>query len=321
MDIQAELPGIERPRQQPADPRILAKNTEACYELDFGRFRRYCEDRRLSPLPAAPKTIRDYLVHLARTKRLSTARRAICAIAFRHDHEGYDERNPARADLVRSTLRGLLTAADRRGPMRKAAIVSEGVRTIIARIYADPFINQGQALRALRDHAIFLILFAGSLRRDESRTLVRENIQLTNDAMILHVRASSDREPRSVTILRGPREEVDPVGTIAKWLAAANIHEGVVFPTVYDDGRVGEVALSQGYFSRMIKGRCENAGIDPTLVSPQSLCNGFVAAAAAGGASTEQILKHTGRRDPRHIEELIATGRAWANHPQRFLLL
>jgi integrase len=146
------------------------------------------------PLPPTPQAIGLYIVDLASEGRLgrrggrsaATVERRLSGLAWNFRQRGtpLDCGDPHIKEVLASIRR-----AHRRPPAQKDALLAEDVVRMIGRL--------GYDLRGLRDRAILLLGFAGSLRRSEIVELDHgpdENgdgrgwVEVLEGGLVLHIR-------------------------------------------------------------------------------------------------------------------------------------
>ena len=127
-------------------------------------------------MPAAPEVVGAYLAAAGEGYALPTLRRRVAAIARACGVAGHplDTKHPA----IRETLRGI---ARRHGvPARRAAALTTAEIRKLSRAC-------GTGLAGARDRALFLVGFAGALRRSELVALDLEHVTWTRNGMMLMI--------------------------------------------------------------------------------------------------------------------------------------
>ena len=174
-----------------------APATLRAYASDLANYKAWCEKHGFQPMPAAPEVVGAYLAAAGEGYALPTLRRRVAAIARACGVAGHplDTKHPA----IRETLRGI---ARRHGiPARRAAALTTAEIRKLSRAC-------GTGLAGARDRALFLMGFAGALRRSELVALDLEQVTWTRNGMKLLIeRSKTDAEgqgaeiaiPRSVT--------------------------------------------------------------------------------------------------------------------------
>jgi hypothetical protein len=105
-----------------------AASTRREYSADWDKWRSWCAERSLSPLPAEPAAIAAWLAFQAQAGiRPSTITRRLAALRYAHKLAGFTE-PPTNTELVRSTLRGIRrslgTAPDQKAPATAQVVAS-----------------------------------------------------------------------------------------------------------------------------------------------------------------------------------------------------
>ena len=124
----------------------LSPATLRAYRADWADFTAWCQGRGVSPLPAAPNTVADYLASLALTHGRSALKRRLSAIgqAHRLKEAAWIPSHP----LIRHALRGILRQHGR--PTRKAAaLATADIKKLV--------VTCDQGLTGQRDRAMLLV--------------------------------------------------------------------------------------------------------------------------------------------------------------------
>lgn len=168
-----------------------AANTTRAYDSDWRRFVRWCADRDLCPLPAAPETVVAYLMDAVGdgrdgpARKVSTLSRWVTTMNVAHRDSGLPK--PGEYPAVRQFLAGLARRHGTR-PRRVAPLLLDDVRTIVA--VMDTRVWPG-GVSAVRDAALVLTAFAGAFRRSEITGLALDDVTFDRvDGVHLLVRRS-----------------------------------------------------------------------------------------------------------------------------------
>jgi integrase len=268
-----------------------APATLRAYASDLANYQAWCGRHGFEPMPATPEIVGAYLAAAGEGYALPTLRRRVAAIARACGVAGHplDTKHPA----IRETLRGI---ARRHGaPARRAAALTTAEIRKLSRAC-------GTGLAGARDRALFLVGFAGALRRSELVALDVEHVTWTRNGMKLLIeRSKTDTEGAGagVAIPRGQSPETCPVIALQKWLTAAEIAAGPVFRKVARGGAVGASRLVPDAVRQILLKRAVKAGLQGTLaepLSPHGLRAGFVTTAYRNGVPDEEIMGHTRHR-------------------------
>jgi integrase len=242
-------------------------------------------------MPATPEIVGAYLAAAGEGYAMPTLRRRVAAIARACGVAGQplDTKHPA----IRETLRGI--GRKHGSPARRAAALTTTEIKKLCRTCGDD-------LAGLRDRALFLVGFAGAMRRSELVGLDVANVTWTTDGLkILIERSKTDAEGEGaeIAIPRGRSKETCPVVALQSWLAAAEITAGPLFRKVNRGGKVEAAQLTPDGVRQILLKRASQAGIKGTLgepISPHGLRAGFVTTAYRNGVPDEEIMGHTRHR-------------------------
>ncbi|WP_158743576.1 site-specific integrase [Acidisphaera sp. L21] len=268
-----------------------APATLRAYKTDLENFKAWCMERKLTPMPAAPEIVGAYLADAGRGYALSTLRRRVAAIARAHRiaKEPLDTRHPA----IRETLRGIARTHGE-PPRRAAALTTADIKRLVAAC--------GDDMAGTRDQAIFLICFAGALRRSELVGLDIENVTKTTEGLrLLITRSKTDKEGAGAEIglSYGRHPATCPVAAFTRWTERAGIQSGPLFRKVDRWGVVHIGRLDPDAVRQILKKRAALAGMKGTIwepITPHGMRAGFVTTAYKNGVPDEEIMGHTRHR-------------------------
>jgi integrase len=286
----------ERIRQNRSASR--AENTKRALAKNWTLFAAWSESRGVTPLPAAPDHVEEFLLYLSedhpvrdRRGRLlrhglkpSSIEQALWAVNTRHRLAGLAV--PGEAESVRIALAGIKR---RKGTRRKqqAPLTIEHLRGI-----AFP-----ETLKGRRDKALLLVGFAGCFRRSELVALQAEDIEDTPYGLrILLRRSKTDPHARGawVDIVRATAYPgACPVAAVRAWLEAAQISSGPVFRSV-SRGRPPRLGASLSGVSvdAIVKQAARLCGLDPKAYGGHSLRAGYATYLAQLNKSPTLIARH-----------------------------
>src|SRR5271154_425410 len=123
---------------------------------DLSNYKAWCDRHRFVAMPAAPEVVGAYLAAAGEGYAMPTLRRRVAAIARACGVAGHplDTKHPA----IRETLRGI--GRKHGAPARRSAALTTTEIRKLSRAC-------GTTLAGARDRALFLLGFAGALRRSE----------------------------------------------------------------------------------------------------------------------------------------------------------
>jgi integrase len=268
-----------------------AASTLRAYKADLANFKVWCIERHLSPMPSTPEVVGAYLADTGRGYALSTLRRRVAAIARAHrmTKQPLDTRHPA----IRETLRGIARTHGE-PPRRSAALTTDDVKRLLDVC--------GDEMAGLRDKALFLVCFAGALRRSELVGLDVEHVTWGPEgARVLITRSKTDKEGAGaeIGITQGCDRASCPVAALKTWLTTAEITSGPIFRKVDRWGAVHAGRLDPDAVRQILKKRSAAAGISGTIwepITPHGMRAGFVTTAYKNGVPDEEIMGHTRHR-------------------------
>jgi integrase len=287
-----------------------APATLRAYASDLANYKAWCEMHGFLPMPAAPEVVGAYLAAAGEGYALPTLRRRVAAIARACGVAGQplDTKHPA----IRETLRGI---ARKHGvPARRAAALTTAEVKKLAKAC-------GTDLAGARDRALFLVGFAGALRRSELVALDVAHVTWTADGMKLLIeRSKTDAEGvgAEIAVPRGRSPETCPVTALEQWLNAAAITAGPLFRKVNRGGLVETARLVPDAVRQILLKRATRAGLQGTLaepVSPHGLRAGFVTTAYRNGVPDEEIMGHTRHRSLTTMRSYVRRAKLSAASP------
>ena len=268
-----------------------APSTLRAYKADLANFKAWCIERHIDPMPSTPEIVGAYLADAGRGYALSTLRRRVAAIARAHRiaRQPLDTRHPA----IRETLRGI-GRTHGEPPRRSAALTTADIKQLL--------VVCGDDMAGVRDQALFLVCFAGALRRSELVGLDVEHVTWTTEGLTLLItRSKTDKEGAGaeIGIPFGGTPETCPVKALRLWLDQAEIETGPIFRKVDRWGKVHGSRLDPDAVRQVLKKRAAEAGLSGTIwepITPHGMRAGFVTTAYKNGVPDEEIMGHTRHR-------------------------
>ena len=157
----------------------------------------------------------------------------------------------------------------------------------------------------LRDRALLLTAFAsGGRRRSEVAVLRVEDV--TDEDPVLADPADPASPPLPCLSIRVGRTKTTtsdddervvligrPVVALRRWLEVADIKNGPVFRRIDQWGNIDRRALTPQSVNLILKGRCKQAGLDPTLFSAHGLRSGYLTEAANRGIPLPEAMQQS----------------------------
>jgi integrase len=296
----------------------LAPNTLRAYASQLKAWEAHCAEHGITPYPASPVTVANWIADRANNGRrggrrlatgergqaISSVRTAIPAIRAAHVAKGHS------FDTRHQALRGVLQGIKRKkaeAPNQSSALQAHQVLEILEGL--------GDDLIALRDAALLALGFAAARRRSElvgldlDRLSTGSGILVRNarDFRIVLVRGKTSADGDDPIIVNR-EDNREAAKAIDRWLDGAAIQSGEpVFRSIRKGDRVQHARLSADYVARVVKQRIAEhlvrGGVPEKLAmfeaakyAAHSLRHGFATSAAEAGASTLEIASVTGHR-------------------------
>jgi len=275
-------------------------NTLKSYRKDWEHFTNWCETFSLNSLPANEDTFALYLSALAIDGyKASTIQRRMSAISVAHSVAGFESPTTSKVKVVWAGIKRSIGTAEK----GKLPIVIDTLKAILQTL--------PQSLSGTRDRALLLIGFAGALRRSELVSLDVNDINITNEGLILNLRSSkTDQEGQGtpIGIPYGEFESSCPVRSYIAWLKASGIEYGPVFRPINRHGQLSDKRLSDRAVALIVKRWISEVGMNESDYSGHSLRSGLATSAAMLGKSERSIMEQTRHTSTTMVRRYIRMG-------------
>lgn len=279
-----------------AKTRTLLANTVSLatkrgYASDFfGDWKVWAENHNAPALPAQPEWICLYLADRSSSLKAATLARRLNAISYYH-RKANCLLSPTHHPLVRETFKAIRREIGTKQKIKQALLTAD-VRKIVA---CCP-----DSLAGKRDKAVYLISFAGMLRREDSSALRFEGLQFTPEGLVItldHGKTDQESRGREISIVPGVDPATCPLLALRDWLDAAMISSGPVFRGVDQKGRVSPSGLHRDSIGYIIKRAAARAGMNVAGIAGHSLRSGGITTAATNGVP-EYIIRRQSCHSP-----------------------
>ncbi len=258
-------------------------------------------------LPASEEMIARYLADHAETLSISTLRQRLAALANWHAEQGFVD--PTRAPRVRQVLKGI-RSLHATPPRQAQPLALETLETVtrLLQVEEDCAIlsnRPGEALRAARDRALFLVGFWRGFRADELARLRIEHIEVTEGQgmRIFLAQSKGDRENAGRQYDCPALSRCCPVAAYTHWLDVSGLVEGPAFRKIDRHGAVQAGALHPGSLAPLLRGRLEKADLlgnrKEVGFSSHSLRRGLANWARDSGWDVKALMAYVGWKDMR----------------------
>ena len=298
----------------------LSEATKRAYGRDWFHFADWSRQQGVDPtaLPIHPVLVAAYLASLAGSLGRSALNGRLAAIAHEHRRRGlaWNAGHPA----IRETLQGV--GRQHGKPIRPAAaLTSVEIKRLLASCRED--------LAGLRDRALFLVGFAGALRRSELVAIDHDHLRFEAGSVSIHIpRSKRDQEGTGADVAlprmrdgAGAVSDTCPVQALERWLARAKIRRGAVFRSVTAGGRLCD-RLSTDGVRHILLSRAQRAKLTvhaSERLSPHGLRAGFITEAYLAAAPDEAVMAHTRHLDHSTMRGYRRRARITADNPARLL--
>ncbi|WLS00705.1 tyrosine-type recombinase/integrase [Shinella sumterensis] len=310
-------------------------NTRKAYASDWKHFSAWCRRQNFSPLPPDPQVVGLYITACAsgsaigtatrggKPDSVSTIERRLAALGWNCSQRG----TPLdRKDRAIATVMAGIRNKHAAPPRQKEAILPEDLIAMLETL------DRG-SLRGIRNRAMLLVGFAGSLRRSEITGLDlgrdqtddgRGWLEIFDKGALLTLRGKTGW--REVEIGRGSSDATCPVAVLEAWIKFARLAKGPLFRRVTGKGKdVGPDRLNDQEVARLVKKTALAAGVRGDLPETErgqkfaghSLRAGLASSAEVderyvqkqlGHASTEMTRRYQRRRDRFRVNLTKAAG-------------
>jgi integrase len=211
----------------------FAENTIRAWRADWEIFGEFCRTFRLEPLPATPKTVRDFVFEcLTNNKKAATIRRYVSTIG--RAHRASQVPDPTASEEVKLALKEM----GRRAPARQRQARGLTWAEIELFLSIEP-----RNLRDIRDRALLAVAYDTMCRREELVSLLVEDIAEAADGSgsVLIRRSKMDTTGEGATAYLSPLT----MRLVKEWTLQAGIKEGAIFLRVHGAAGVGDPLTAQ----------------------------------------------------------------------------
>jgi site-specific recombinase XerD len=285
-----------------------AENTKKAYALDWRCFHTWCLSKGLVALPCLPATVGLYLTDKAKELKVSSLERRLVAIRKMHKLNGHALNLEPMMPIWKGIKRSHSVKQDCKKPL-----YTHDIREICKLL--------PNSLIGTRDRAILLLGFAAGMRRSEIVALNREDLTMSMDGLIIHIRKSKtdqEAEGREVGVAFGSNPLTCPVRAMEKWCRESAIKEGALFPSINFQGKMGKRLSAEGV-AIIVKRSLSNyfvvQGFSPEEADEKvkeyaghSLRAGFATTAAMMGVPEHAIMRQTGHKKSDTLKKYIRMG-------------
>lgn len=288
----------------------VASATRKAYAQSWRAWSRWCANRSIPPLPAAPELLAAWIAELAQTgTRPATLDRHLAAVTAAH--RAAELPSPREHPALRAVLRGIRRTHGT-APHQVAPLRVEDLRAALPR---------DDSPRSIRDRALLLLGFAAALRRSELVALDVTDLEGRAEGLVLSIRSSKtdpERRGDQIGVPYARRPELCAVRAVEAW--RARIDGGALFRPVNRHGQIAAARLSDRAVAEIVKEAATRAGLDPAHFAGHSLRAGFATSAAAAGLPEREIMRQTRHRSLAVFRDYVRKGSLFLDNPAGRLL-
>jgi len=211
----------------------FSSNTIRAWKADWGLFSMFCHKYRLPMLPAAAKTVRDFVFEcVGLRKKPATIRRYVATIGRAHRAAGVAD--PTTSEDVKLALKEMSRGMAARQRQARGLVWSE----IAVFLEFEP-----RNLRDIRDRALVAVAYDTMCRREELVSLAVEDIERAEDGSgtVVIRRSKTDVAGEGATAYLSPLT----MRLVAEWLRESELRSGPMFARVVGSDGVGNPLTAQ----------------------------------------------------------------------------
>jgi integrase len=217
---------------------------------------------------------------------------ALAALAYAHELKGAT--NPINDPLVKTVFSGMKRVNGTK-PTRQAAPVKKDS--------LFEHIKKPKSKIEVRNNALILIGFFGAFRRSELANLDFNDVQFSNEGVVLTLKKSKTNQEGKLEQKFIPQrnDKLCPTKALKFWLEISKINSGRLFRNIKKNGDLGD-SISENSINLVIKKVFNEVEQNNILkVSGHSLRVGFITTCALAKVPTAKIQAVTGHKTPQMI--------------------
>ena len=257
-----------------------AVNTQRAYKADLKDFNDWCETNGQIPFPVSPETLAAYVSHLADTCKWATINRRLAAISKLHQLNKLE--TPTQNRIFRIVMEGIKRTKGIRqnqAPAFKLNILKQLLRDFDTESHAN-----------LRNKALLLLGFTGAFRRSELVALNVEDLNFTDDGLIVSMQKSKtnqygDYEEKA--IFYSPEAILCPIRTLKAWIQRLDKSSDALFVRVRKGDKITTDRLTDKTVNDLVKTYFGEE------YSAHSLRASFITIAKINGADDSEIMRQS----------------------------
>ncbi|MDO6707013.1 tyrosine-type recombinase/integrase [Photobacterium sp. 1_MG-2023] len=245
-------------------------NTLLAFKNDWNHFLEFCLETKMAPLPAAVKTVHEFIDRMAQKRKLASLKRYIVTIGLVHRCHALPD--PCRHTEVRLVLNKY--RIEKQDDYKNAAAFRDDHLQQLLDVFA-----LATKPKDLRDMAIWSVMFEAMLKRSELAALTVEDLEIAPSGLIS-------------LLVKEHRIELSSLASQAlqRWLTIGSLGAGILFRRIDRHGNIGDQALDHSSIYRVFRRAGDELGIShETIFSGQSPRVGAVKDLSDAGVTIHEI--------------------------------
>ena len=257
-----------------------AVNTQRAYKSDLKDFNEWCEINGQIPFPVSPETLAAYVSHLADDCKWATINRRLAAISKLHQLNNLE--TPTQNRIFRIVMEGIKRTKgirQKQAPAFKLNILKQLLRDFDTESNAN-----------LRNKALLILGFTGAFRRSELVALNVEDLNFTEDGLIVSIQKSKTNQYRDYeekAIFYSPEAILCPIRTLQLWTKRLEKTSDALFVRVRKGDRITSDRLTDKTVNDLVKTYFGEE------FSAHSLRASFITIAKINGADDSEIMRQS----------------------------
>lgn len=284
-----------------------AESTLRSYAKDLQDFKDWCHARGCTWLPTQVDTLSKFVDDQTHSKRISTVKRALCAIKFAHRYADLD--CPIHHSAVQLALRR--AARKRPGrPSQSLGLTAPLLNLIVQRCPST--------LAGMRNAALISVGYDTLCRSSELAAMQLHHLDPDGNGKIRILVPTSKADPFG----NGRVAHLSPatINLVHRWVNAARLVDGPMFRGLHTR-KVSKLALTTSSVRRLVKSATAGAGLCRETVaglSGHSMRIGAAQDMSLAGFDTLAIMQVGGWKTPAVVQRYIENVSAQTLHELRW---
>ncbi|EKO3536397.1 tyrosine-type recombinase/integrase [Vibrio fluvialis] len=248
-----------------------SRNSLLAFTKDWNLFLEFCQLRSVNAIPASTTAVRQFIEFEARSRKFSTLKRYAVTISLVHTLLG--QRDPTTNSQVRTSLQRL--RLDKHGDATQAQSFNQNHLNLLFEKLKDR-----QAIKTVRDLAIYHVMFECALKRSELKSLLTSQLVKLNN-----------EQPNLSLLVAGYTYSLSEQASqcLLKWLTHIDDTNDALFRAIDRHGNVSTSPLDDSSIFRILRNAGRYLGDEQLRFSGQSTRIGAAKELAKQGYKAKEI--------------------------------